>query len=182
MTVDLQKTVPSHPSQGRPRPPWVHRQWMVSMPCGAVMVTRMLSRRLARLERIGPKDRVRFVRLFKFFVLLGLLFSTADPSVAQDIRLEAENFIDSQDNGLESIVIVPCDLASGGLAVDGVDATGDRIVLDLPLDTRFCFQSGIRSAGDITLVRVFEVSFNSVPDDSYLFADTLTTVPGSGVG
>ena len=124
----------------------------------------------------------RFVGLLGIFALVGMASLTTVPSAAQDIRLEAEAFIDSQDNGLEPITIVPCNLASGGYAVDGVDATGDRIVLDLPLDLGFCFQCAIRSAGDVSLIRTFEVSFHMVPDGTLLFADTLTTIPGSGIG
>jgi hypothetical protein len=129
----------------------------------------------------GKGGRGQSIPAFRV-LLLGLLSFTVDPTAAQDIRLEAEIFIDSQDNGYDPIAIVPCNLASGGFAVDGVDATSDRIVLDLPLDAPLCFQSGIRSAGDLTLVRVFEVSIASAPGDSALFADTLTTIPGSGVG
>lgn len=114
--------------------------------------------------------------------VLALCAFFAMPVYAQDIRLEAEDFIGSHDGGYDPIVIVPCSEASGGLAVDGVDAVNDWISLDLWLDAPLCIRTAISSAGDLTLVRVFEISVTPEPGDVPLFSDTLRTMPGAGIG
>jgi hypothetical protein len=139
-------------------------------------------------ERQGGRRRSRIIaHLPELGLSLSLLAAALaifapSSSAAGDIVLEAEAFLDSEDHGLDPVTIVTCTTTSGGLAVDGVDATGDAIVLGLSLTDRFCFESGIRSGGDDTLVRVFQVSFLDTGDGSVLIADTLTTPPGTGVG
>lgn len=123
------------------------------------------------------------VRVRSLWMLAATMVHMAPAlAAAGNIRPEAEAFLDSQDGGLDPVTVVSCTQASGGFAVDGVDATGDQIVLGLSLQERFTFRPGIASGGDDTLVRVFEVSLSNAANGETLFADTLTTPPGTGVG
>ena len=72
-----------------------------------------------------------------------------------------------------------CADASGGLAVNGMDAPGDWIELAFTLSDAACFVDSLRSAGEVGIVRRFVVEFFAAAPPA---ADTLTTGPGRGFG
>jgi hypothetical protein len=101
---------------------------------------------------------------------------------AEKISLEAEAMFASHNVGGAAIVVTGCSAASKQLAVDGLDTEGEwiRIALDLPRD--FCFIDSVRSAGSTGLVRTYAIVIEPTIPGPPSVADTLTTIPGSGIG
>lgn len=83
----------------------------------------------------------------KLLALANLFAIFLVPAVAFALVLEAENYIDSHDEGGVSIYVTSCTAASGGLAVEGFDAVGDWIDLSVDLAEAGSFVDTLRSAG-----------------------------------
>jgi hypothetical protein len=96
-------------------------------------------------------------------------------------RLEAENMIDSLNAGGDPILKASCTSASGGYAVDGVDADGEWIEIAFQIWESTCFTDSLRSAADVSFVRTYAVEIFRASDHSLVSGDTLTTLPGAGI-
>jgi hypothetical protein len=113
-------------------------------------------------------------------VVLGMAHQQA--GAAETIRLEAEDFVASHDVGGIRIYARSCTAASQGLAVDGLDMEGEWMELRLELASPTAFLHGLQTAGDVGLTRTFAVDFRPQSDQGTSLTDTLTTIPGSGIG
>jgi len=103
----------------------------------------------------------------------------------QPIRIEAESFTAFWDSGGTPIAQHHCGAASQKLAVDGVDRKGEWIECRLRLEEQRCSVHSLRSAGKIGLMRTFAIQLFRLQADSSRTAvasDTLTTLPGAGIG
>jgi len=97
------------------------------------------------------------------------------------IRLEAESYQPPvHDGGPNLLQRVDCSVASGGQGVEGLDP-GDWIDLPLTLQAPFCFRDSLCSAAVQGLVRGYQIDFID-SNGITVASDTLTTVPGLGVG
>ncbi len=104
-----------------------------------------------------------------------------DPNV---ITLEAENLSAFHDVGGATISATECDgrVASGGLAIEGLDLPGEYIQWRLGIGVPRLFRDSLCSAGDAGLHRTFAILF--LPADSEgppVLGDTLTTPAGRGL-
>jgi hypothetical protein len=84
------------------------------------------------------------VRVFAIIGLVILFFATAH---AQSIVVEAELYVDYHNEGGTTIYVTTCSGASGGLAVEGFDWTGDWIELTLTIPEAGSYADSLRSAG-----------------------------------
>ena len=84
-------------------------------------------------------------RLLLAFTLLTLLCVSAN---AQSIRLEAEHYVASHDQGGVAIYVTTCSGASGGRAVEGFDFPGDWIEVVLTVGQNYSFSDKLRSGGN----------------------------------
>jgi hypothetical protein len=98
------------------------------------------------------------------------------------IQFEAEDFVTSWNAGGDPIRVVSCSGARGYLAVDGVDFAGDYVEWDVHLPAEYTFRDSLRTAGATGLVRKFIVQFYPGAGGPAVLSDTLTTLPGAGVG
>ena len=80
-------------------------------------------------------------------LLITALVILASVSASQAIIVEAESYIASYNAGGLDIYVVNCTSASGGLAVDGVDTTGDWIEVVLDVPEIYGYADSLRSAG-----------------------------------
>jgi hypothetical protein len=116
-------------------------------------------------------------------VLLVILAATSAPLArAEVIRIEAESMTDYLDRGGTAIHVTSCSAASGRLAVDGLDRDGEWIQFRLELTHSFCFVDSVRSAGTVGETRTFDITFDPDPPVETACEDTLTTIPGMGIG
>ena len=117
-------------------------------------------------------------------ILLGILFIAFSGLPASAvIHVEAETYFNyGQIDGCGyDITRHACSGASGGYGVDGVDCDGEWIEFQVTTET-FAYQVGLRSAGEVGLVRTFRFDF--MRDDAHqtrVGSITLVTPPGSGV-
>jgi hypothetical protein len=109
----------------------------------------------------------------------------AVPSLADDLlRLEAEDVFQYGtygNAGGQAITMKPCNGASNGYGVDGVDWAGDFIAWNqyTPTSVEVTFEmKSARTRGVIAdyAIHFFDETFEMIS------ADTVVTVPGSGVG
>jgi len=115
-------------------------------------------------------------------VFLAVLLIATGPALAEDIRLEAENLLDSHNLGGTPIITKSCSAASGGLAMDGLDLDGEWLEFQLTVQEPLPFLVSVRSAGSTNLVRHFRVLFFAVDPESSEIQDEVSTGPGSGFG
>ena len=112
--------------------------------------------------------------------LLPPLFASSARS--ETVRIEAESMIDYSDRGGAGIHVTNCSAASQRLAVDGLDREGEWVRFRLDLSHSFCFVDSIRSAGAVGERRTFSIEFAPDPPALTACEDTVTTIPGMGVG
>ncbi len=117
-------------------------------------------------------------------LLLGLSLALLPGMAASqgEARLEAEDFVAKDEHGAIPIQIKVCSGASQGLAVDGLDVAGEWIAWEISLVERYCFRDSLRSAGSVKAVRTFITQFERMPYEEIVDADTVVTLPGSGIG
>ncbi len=119
-------------------------------------------------------------------LLLALLaVVTAIPAIAspQRIRIEAEHYVASHNVGGGQIIRGACNHgASGGLAIEGLDWSGDWVEYLLTLADGFCFVDSLRSAGRVGSIREFVMEFFREGEPGIPVADTLASPPGGGYG
>ncbi len=114
-------------------------------------------------------------------LLLVAALAAAVPADAT-IRLEAESLADAHNVGGAPIALVSCGTASNGHAIDGIDMPGEWIELNLLLTGPSCLYSAVRSAGLSGVVRNFRVEITPDPPTTTGGTDSLTTIPGTGIG
>jgi hypothetical protein len=116
--------------------------------------------------------------------LAAPLFSRDAAAQTIRIRVEAENYTWSFNEGGEPICISTCDKTnSGGKAVDGVDFPGDWIEMDVSVPEPMLYRNSLCSAGDVGLRRKFVIQYMPLGGHGERPApDTLTTRPGTGAG
>jgi hypothetical protein len=114
-------------------------------------------------------------------LLVGSLLASSHPAAA-DTRIELEQYISSWDAGGALIRRASCTDALNGWVADYIDFAGDFIEVELVLDESICFVDSLRSAGTAGSVRTLVTSFRVHPGDVEVSADTVATIPGSGVG
>jgi len=114
---------------------------------------------------------------------IGIAFSltVVQAASSETLRLEAENYIDSYNISGGDVYIRACSAASEGYAVDGLDREGEWIQLALELSEGFCFVDSVRSAGSLGTIRRYSIHFESTSPAYLWAADSVTTVPGSGI-
>jgi hypothetical protein len=116
--------------------------------------------------------------------LLALLLGSlpASPGRASaDARIELENFVSYEDLGGGPIQRAQCSGALNGWVVDYVDRAGEYVEVELVLPEPVCFVDSLRSAGVIDSVRTIATSYLLMPGRTEVSADTVVTLPGSGV-
>lgn len=116
-------------------------------------------------------------------LLIGILTAIfpAIGSSQGEIRLEAEDYISKQDYGGIPIQIHACNGASQGLAIDGLDIGNEWLAWEISLSERFCFIDSLRSAGAVKQVRTYRTTFERLPSEEIVDADTVVTLPGAGI-
>jgi len=114
-------------------------------------------------------------------LVLVILVSVAGAEVAisETLRIEAETMTASYNISGLDIAVRGCSAASGGQAVDGLDIEGEWIQIPLELTEGMCFTDSLRSAGDVGSIRSFAIHIEA--NSSVWAADTVTTIPGSGI-
>jgi hypothetical protein len=80
------------------------------------------------------------------------------------------------------LAMTPCDSASNGLAVDGMDCADEWIREEFTLAGETSFRDEVRSAGNEGFVRHLEVQYLDYFTEQLVTADTLVTPPGLGIG
>jgi hypothetical protein len=115
-----------------------------------------------------------------YLALAPLFF--ASPARSETVRIEAESMTGFSDRGGTAIHVTNCSAASQRLAVDGLDREGEWIRFRLDLTHSFCFVDSIRSAGAVGETRTFSIEFAPDPPALTACEDTVTTIPGMGVG
>jgi hypothetical protein len=113
-------------------------------------------------------------------VAAGFVFHAA-PGAAAEQRLEADQVYTWGNIGGITIQHVNCDGALNGRAIDGMDMPGEWIAWHLVLSEPFCFVDSLRSAGTTGDVRQFVTEYIPEPPATSASADSVYTVPGSGV-
>lgn len=114
-------------------------------------------------------------------IVIAFPLAVVQVAFPQTLRLEAEDFIASHNIGGGDVYIRSCSAASGGYAVDGLDREGEWIQLALELSEGLCFVDSLRSAGSLGTVRTYAIHIERA-SPSYLWAaDTVSTIPGSGI-
>jgi hypothetical protein len=84
-------------------------------------------------------------------VMIGIIMLISSSAGAQTIIAEAEYFLAYHDEGGTAIYIKTCTAASGGLAVEGFDWTGDWIELSVTIPDAGSYADSLRAAGLITV-------------------------------
>lgn len=121
-------------------------------------------------------------RILALFVLLLAL--TAQSASADHQRLEAEDIIQYgtyENVGGASIGLKSCQSASGGFGIGGVDYEGDYIVWFKDNDGPVLItDAGLISARTDGMTATYALMFED-ESGTVLSADTLQTIPGTGV-
>lgn len=113
---------------------------------------------------------------------LFLSFPLSSPCLARaDLRIEIESFINYNDLGGGLIQRAQCSGALNGWVADFVDLPGEFVEVGLVLDEPMCFVDSLRSAGSLGEVRRIATSFRILPAGTEVSADTVDTLPGSGI-
>ena len=100
---------------------------------------------MVTLEVTICRKEVKFLaRALAIIVLTILMFSAAN---AQTITVEAELYVTYYNAGGTTIYVTSCSGASGGLAVEGFDWTGDWIEVVLNIPEAGSYADTLRSAG-----------------------------------
>ena len=113
---------------------------------------------------------------------LGLLILVTAPAAgALSVLVEAESYTESYDMGGASIMSIACTSASGGLAVDGLDISGEWIEVKATIPAEACYE----------LIMSFQAPYAewidttvTVFDDAHLSveAEVDVTLKGEGLG
>jgi hypothetical protein len=98
-----------------------------------------------------------------------------------DVRLELEEYVNYGNIGGGTIVRASCTGALNGWVADYVDRAGEFIEVEFTVDTPVCFVDSLRSAGIVDSVRTIVTSFRLMPAGTEVSADTVVTVPGTGI-
>lgn len=115
-------------------------------------------------------------------VLLPVALLLVTAPALTTTTLEAETCTETYDVGGEAIHVLPCNSASGGFAVQGVDVSGEWIAFPLEVPQPIAFRDSLRSAGEEGVVRTHVVEYRRADTGVLVVADTLVTLPGSGIG
>ncbi|MFH1312610.1 MAG: hypothetical protein ABIJ00_05225 [Candidatus Eisenbacteria bacterium] len=93
---------------------------------------------------------VRMLAIISFIVLM------CSAACAQSIMVEAEHYITFYNAGGTTIYVTTCSAASGGLAVEGFDWTGDWIELVVNIPLAGSYADSIRAAGLLSTASEFQ--------------------------
>lgn len=115
-------------------------------------------------------------------VLLLLLLLAAGAFAEETIRIEAEDFTNYDPMGSGSFRRDTDSHASNNASVQEFNIPGQWIEVAFHLDSDFCFETGIWSAGEIGLVRTWYVEYRFQHNQVVVGADTLITPEGQGAG
>ncbi len=108
-----------------------------------------------------------------------LVLATVPAAGALSVLVEAESFTDGYDMGGASIMAIACTSASGGLAVDGLDISGEWIEVKATIPDEACYE----------LVMSYQAPYNepietrvTVFDDAHLTVEAEVDVSFKGEG
>lgn len=84
-------------------------------------------------------------------VVIGIILLISSSAGAQSIIAEAEYYLTYYNAGGTTIYVTSCSGASGGLAVEGFDWTGDWIEVSVTIPDAGAYADSLRAAGLITI-------------------------------
>lgn len=114
-------------------------------------------------------------------VLAGVSFATAAPAGAYVLTLEADGYTDVSDLGGRPIDTVGCSGASQGIALEGIDLSGEWISWDVVVDQQVTVSGSVRSAGAELFERRYTLTVWSDDESRVVFEETVSTPPGTGI-
>jgi hypothetical protein len=113
--------------------------------------------------------------------LLALMAWPGSSAAQLEMRIEAESFARFNELGAAMIQVKPCDGASEGMAVSGLDTDGEYLEWDLLVTQPSAFVDSLRSAGNVGVIRHFKIQVLRSGEPGVVLEDTLTTPPGAGM-
>jgi hypothetical protein len=113
--------------------------------------------------------------------IISLIILLCSAASAQSIMVEAENYITFYNAGGTTIYVTNCSGASGGLAVEGFDWTGDWIELVVNIPLAGSYADSIRAAGLVSIASEFQSRVINGKPGGGDFLSTFNIV-GLGIG
>jgi hypothetical protein len=114
-------------------------------------------------------------------VVIGIIMLISSSASAQSIIVEAENYLTYYNAGGTTIYVTSCSAASGGLAIEGFDWTGDWIEYAVNIPVAGAYADSVRAAGLIAVESEFQSTiFGGAPGGGNLVSTF--NMLGLGIG